>query len=403
MTGIHCPIGWRYTGGIYVEKGLVMPSYSRRLVVLLAVMAAILLLLPVPATSQAEEKEENAREVVARQRLMLLTLGLSHDSSRLVAAGNLIRVYDVKSGDLIHEVASPRLTRVVAFSPTEKSVFATGSDDGQVRLWRISEQAPVRELNGHAGILQGVAFSPDGKLLISAGSGNDNGKFAKGEVRLWNTETGELIRKLNFPGAGVTAVAFSGDGRLAAFSTIARDEDVASRVEVYEVATWKAMRSVTFSPGFATSLAFFPDSRRLLITGGVCVPLGEGSCRPTGVMWLIDADAKEARELEDAVPVHRGYFHGASVIGGGERFFTSTTAPNEAPPMAGEPTIVADFEMWETKTGRLIWSRQSNGGSGTTAATVSSDGKLVAGCDLDTILIFESEAGHVVLAIGANK
>jgi WD40 repeat protein len=329
-----------------------------------------------------------------------MTIGFAHDNSRLIVAGDFVRIYDVKSGDLVHEVSPLPLTRVVAVSPTDQTVFATGSDDGVVRLWRISKEAPIRELNGHTGMLQGLAFSPDGRLLISVSQAI--GPAANGEVRLWKSGTGELIRKLNFQDAGISAVAFSADGRLVAFSTNARDPDVASTIEVYEVATWNGIRSVKFSPGFATSLAFFPDSKRLLITGGVCVPLGERRCLPTGVMWLVDADAMEARELEDSVPGHHGYFRGAAVIGNGDRFFTSTTAPRESPPMIGDPGIVADFEMRETETGKLIWSRQSDGISGTTAAIVSSDGKLVAGCDNDMILVFDSSTGNLVLGVDVN-
>ena len=72
-------------------------------------------------------------------------------------------------------------------------------------------QAPLATYNGN-GAVNGVAFSPDGKLLATAD--------ADGTVRLWNTATGHEVGTPRSdeagPGLGVKAVAFSPDGKLLA-------------------------------------------------------------------------------------------------------------------------------------------------------------------------------------------
>ncbi|KAJ1493556.1 quinon protein alcohol dehydrogenase-like superfamily [Baffinella frigidus] len=75
----------------------------------------------------------------------------------------------------------------VAFSPDGKRVVSA-SNDFRVKIWNVETGAEVCTLTGHTGQVYSVAFSPDGKLVVS-GSGDKL-------VKIWNTETGAEVLTL---------------------------------------------------------------------------------------------------------------------------------------------------------------------------------------------------------------
>ena len=146
----------------------------------------------------------------------------------------------------------------LAFSP-DGTLLASAGTDKKVRVWQAATGASVRTLTGHTGRVWAVAFSPDGAMLASAGSDDS--------VRLWQVMTGETVRTLtghnnrHFLDASVCGLAFSPDGTLLASAGID------GTIRLWETATGAAVRTLTGHAGWVRAVAFSPDGTLLASAG----------------------------------------------------------------------------------------------------------------------------------------
>jgi RNA polymerase sigma factor (sigma-70 family) len=161
----------------------------------------------------------------------------------------LIQLWDMATGTRIAEWSSTSRASHMTFSPDGKLLAVAVTDlpgaNRSIELRDVATGDVLRELKGNdlpSAAERQMAFSPDGKFLAAAAPAN--------VVILWDTKTGFEIRKLEGHAGPVTALAYSPTG--AAIATACLEDH---KVRLWDPETGKLLRewhgdanTLTFSP-----------------------------------------------------------------------------------------------------------------------------------------------------------
>ena len=160
----------------------------------------------------------------------------------------------------------------IAASPDGRWV-ATAGHDRTVKVWDAATMALVRTLDGHPDVVWSVAFSPDSKLLAS-GSASEKA----GDVRVWDVETGRPVWRFEGHERLVTGLAFHPHRPWLASGSLD------GSVRLWDVARGESLGPVHRFDVPVHDLAFRPDGRRLAAaTGGPRVAVWDvGDAPPAG-------------------------------------------------------------------------------------------------------------------------
>ena len=134
------------------------------------------------------------------------TVAFSNDGKKIVSGGNdgVVNIWDVETGDLLHKLQGhKRIVWAVKFDPGGKKV-ASSSFDFSIKLWNVDDGKLVWDNKEHTETVVDIAFSRDGKMLASTSDDKT--------IKLWNVAEQKLIRTMKVA-EHVQAVAFSPDGK----------------------------------------------------------------------------------------------------------------------------------------------------------------------------------------------
>jgi WD40 repeat protein len=236
-----------------------------------------------PAGMPAEQSELAVWAVDSGKKLQtitgpgrMLTVAFSPDGSSLACG------LDEKV--LLHDASLKRSSRVltthdaivtaVAFTPDGKSLL-TSSHDQTVRRTEIASGRLEWRADGYYEQINSIALSDEASLLVA---GSSDQRFARGKalasapflgpgaVRIWDVKTGRLLRRLGDPAEQVMAAAISRDGSRCAAGGVTPGGK--GFVRVWAIMSGEQRWSAIEHAAPVLALAFTPDARLLAAGNG---------------------------------------------------------------------------------------------------------------------------------------
>jgi RNA polymerase sigma factor (sigma-70 family) len=199
--------------------------------------------------------------------------------------GKLVSV-PAKSGDHIWDVASGRRIGTVGsgetccpcFSPDGRLLAVRSPDQARswaFELWDIASGKLLCSGGGDPSCFQYLAFTRDGKCLITAASGMRVPSGPPNAIRFWDTRSGKELREFPFGASQPGIIALSPDGSLLAVICW-KDRRCENQIRIWDVDKGTeirrlvpvAKRAPPQETDCTSAVAFAPDSQTLY-TGGI--------------------------------------------------------------------------------------------------------------------------------------
>ncbi|MBA4419339.1 MAG: hypothetical protein C0392_15765 [Syntrophus sp. (in: bacteria)] len=170
-------------------------------------------------------------------------------------------------------IESQRPVFSVAISPDSKLLAAGHDVNASISIWDTTTGKELQTLKGHSysyspqtgiseGLVNSVAFSPDGTMLVSGGS--------DGNIIIWNTARWDILIKTPRIAGVAASTGFSPDGKVIAAGN-------GTLVSLWDVATGKKLKDFKGHSMGVNSIAFSPREKLL----------ASGSSDRTIIVWDI--------------------------------------------------------------------------------------------------------------------
>ena len=262
--------------------------------------------------------------------------------------------------------------RAVAWSSSNGMYLASASDDQTVHVWNASTGADQRIYKGHANIVYGVSWSPDGQRIAS--SSRDT------TVQVWAALDGSNDTVVTYSGHSAPVHAVS-------WSSIANSQEqyVASGGNDGVVHVWRPTDSSEVSAfsrhlGSIFAVAWLP--------GGQYVASGGG--RQTVIVW----DPLSTDSDGNASPIVRYSNHNDSILAVAwspdRKYIASASADNTV-------------QVWNATNGNQIYTYKGHNDS-VNAVAWSPDGKhIVSASDDGTVQIWDANSGSKIFTYNGHS
>ncbi|HLP87578.1 MAG TPA: serine/threonine-protein kinase [Nostocaceae cyanobacterium] len=292
----------------------------------------------------------------------VMSVAISPDNQLIASAGtdHTIKIWNLQRGENIstalNYVSDKRPADIysIAFSPNGKMLVSGGwgsnhNTQGQrtIKLWDLSNMSLLTDFFESNKTIYSVTFSPDGQTLVSAG--------ADSIIRLWNIQARELINRLESHTKAVNSIIFSSNGKIIASAS----DD--TTIKIWNLKTGGVFYTMNGHYDRVNSVAFSPN-------GNI---LASGSRDATIKIW----DTVQGKLINTII----------------EQNSIKTVAFSPDQEILASGSTDATIKIWDVITGKLI-NTLTGHSAAVNSLVFSSDRKiLVSGSSDSTIKIWQLE------------
>ncbi|MEE0268135.1 MAG: TIR domain-containing protein [Bacteroidales bacterium] len=238
----------------------------------------------------------------------------------------------------------------VAYSPDGRRIIS-GSSDETIKIWDANTGQYLKTLEGHLDGVTSVAYSPDGTKIIS---GSDDGT-----IKIWDINTGQCLKTLEGHPGWVYSVAYSPDG--AKIISASSDETI----KIWDANTGECLQTLEGHLENVYSVAYSPDGTKII----------SGSWDKTIKIW----DANTGRCLK-------------TLEGHLENVYSVAYSPDGTKIISGSSDET--IKIWDANTGQCLKTLEGHSGWVRSVAYSPDGTKIISGSEDKTIKIWDANTGE---------
>lgn len=303
--------------------------------------------------------------------------------------------------EVIAKLGASNDVNSVAFSPDGKTILS-GSSDNSLKLWNLFTDKVVKTLRGHDYPIESIAFSPDGKTALSGSQDNT--------VKYWDLSTGAVLKTLRGHSDWVRAVAFSPNGK---FALSGSDDNT---VKLWNLSSGRVIKTLNEHSQHVLAVAFSPDGEIVLSaskdrsiklwnlsTGKIIKTLSEHSASVEAI--TLSPDGKKVLSASRDQTIKLWDLSTGRVIktlvGHSDSVESVAFSPDGKTVLSGSADNT--IKLWDLSTGQVIKTLEKHS-STIKSVTFSPDGKLILSASLDnTIRLSNRQSGEEIIQMVGFK
>ncbi len=320
-------------------------------------------------TGQRERSWEVAQEFAG-------CVVFSPDGREIITAGGIIdkigeiKTWDALTGKLLSEWQADLPCMALAISPDGPMLVSAGSNlfsenfekepKSELKVWDRRSGKVLHNLRNGESHFYAVAFHPDGTHFVTG---------SRGDFTIWDGKRGQVVRTVHAHDSPVYRIAYSPDGQYLVTGS-------SDALRVWNAANGEWIADLEGHAGLIYALAFSPDGTRLvssdnrasvrvweLASRQQLLKLDTPDATVTGLVFGHDNCLVGSRS-DGRIQVWLARTRAASIRLEGHRYKVRATmfSPNGAYLISGNQSlrqeIPSEVKLWDTATGQLLHNLQ---------------------------------------------